>query len=253
MAVGDKKWFELPGPSGGCDIDCDIEGKVASHTCSLTVDIPDHPDEGPVVDMPTAKDVTEERIDGDGVFDIYMRAGMNQLMTQYDAGRIKGADFAAAYIAMVQLMMTEANKFVLGLVQAEILAAMLKYNALGALYDAALKESQALKAKAEVDLVCQQTAELKANGKVERGLKDAQKQAQIKTAELYARQIKGFDEKSRNDLIKNILDAWSVQGVEFPDTADGSHLVQLGQSKNNDKAFNKNINEILSLAGLTQF
>ncbi len=59
--------------------------------------------------------VTEEdTVTGKGQFDKYMRAGVNQLNLQYKEGRIKGADYAAAFIAMQDNMMAQANSFVLG-------------------------------------------------------------------------------------------------------------------------------------------
>lgn len=227
-------------------------------------------------------DVTEEVVSGQGVFDIYMRAGMNQLMTQYEAGRIKGPDFTAAYIAQIELMMTQANQFVLSTKQMEMEVKLfeLKYNDM--LFETAAKKVSIEKMKFEKDLivqqiaktdaevkatcqqtaemkangleerkfksvqskkteeetihtcqqtkktneerilVCQQTAELKANGDVERALKGAQRQTQVKQAELYNRQITGYDEKNRNENAKNLLDAWAVQAVEEP---DGSYKI----------------------------
>jgi len=199
-----------------CAVNCTISGTTASSNCTYDVTIPTIPANTPDINIPTVGTITEESVDGKGVFDIYMRAGMNQLMTQYNAGRIKGADFATAYVAQTQLMMTEANKFVLGLVQAEIAASMFALQYVTAGYDASLKEQQAAKTKAETDLLCQQIAELKANGKEERALKQSQKQTQIKQAELYARQITGFGEKAANDAAKTAFDAWAVHAVEEP-------------------------------------
>lgn len=66
--------------------------------------------------------VTEEVIDGKGRFDKYMRAGNIQLGSQYEKGRIKGAEYAAAYIAMTELMMTQSNSFVIEKYKTDILA-----------------------------------------------------------------------------------------------------------------------------------
>ena len=198
-----------------CVVECDISDAEVTGQCITTKpDIPELPSSVTKPKLPTIKDVTTETIDGTGVFDIYMRAGMNQLMTQYDAGRIKGSDFAQAYVAQIELMMTEANKFVIGLVQAEVALAMFDQQYLGAAYDALVKEHSVHKTKAETDLLCQQVAELKANGRVERELKKAQKQTQIKQADLYTRQITSFKEKTSLDSSKILFDAWAVQAVE---------------------------------------
>ncbi len=181
--------------------------------------------------MPTVKDITTEAINGTGVFDIYMRAGLNQLMTQYDAGRIKGADFAAAYVAQVELMMTEANKFVLGLAQTQIAIAMFDQQYLGQAYDALAKESAAKKAKHESDLICQQVAELKANGASKRSLENAQRLAACEQIELYKAQAGGFEDKNRNDTFKTVMNAWAVHAVEVDPNV--KVLTQLGNSEMN--------------------
>lgn len=202
-----------------CAVECiETEDPIDSGCEDFAVTIPELPLDFEEIEIPDASTVTEESVTGNGIFDIYMRAGMNQLMTQYDEDRIKGAEFAAAYTAMVQLMMTEANKFALGIVQAEIAAKLFPMQYLGASYDAALKEAQAKKMKFESDLVCQQVEELKANGAEERALKQAQKQVQIKQAELYNQQITSFREKTNIDAAKVSLDAWAVQAVEEPDS-----------------------------------
>ncbi len=164
--------------SGSCGLSIldglELEDTPAQAFCDTSdIDIPVF-DSKDSIDVPDLKDVTEEVVSGGGVFDSYMRAGSNQLTTQYDKGRIKGAEYAQAYIAMMQLMMTEANKFVLGVFQAEIAAKMFEVQYLGAEYDAALKKEQAEKLRNDSQLICQQIAELSANGVEERKLKGAQ-------------------------------------------------------------------------------
>ncbi|MHA2023480.1 MAG: hypothetical protein ACTSWQ_07440 [Candidatus Thorarchaeota archaeon] len=202
-----------------CTVSCNITKSVANGDCGpYTVTIPTV-DPNDKITAPTIGTVTEELVAGAGVFDVYMRAGSNQLKEQYDAGRIKGAEYAQAYIAMMQLMMTEANKFVLTAFDAEMKAKMFDYQMLGVRYDAALKEAQNKEIKYKTDLLCQQVAELKENGKVERELKVSQKQTQIQQANLYNRQIAGYNEKNKNENAKMLLDAWAVQAVEEPDAS----------------------------------
>ena len=155
-----------------CDVDCTLAPEVVNSSCtSGDVTIPELPTNLPDINIPSAQTVTEELVTGDGVFDIYMRAGMNQLETQYKEGRIKGADYAAAFIAMTELMMTQANKFVIdkftaetNAVQAKIGIALYELQFITAGYDAALKKAQAEKVYHESGLICQQKAELKLNG-----------------------------------------------------------------------------------------
>lgn len=212
------------GVGEGCEITCaDTTPEIAEGLCDdVEVEIPEIPDDLEDIDLPDANTVTTEDVDGTGVFDIYMRAGMNQLMTQYDQDRIKGADFAAAYTAMVQLMMTEANKFVIALVQAEIAAKMFPIQYLNSQYQAALSKEQAKKMIHESDLVCQQVAELKENGAVDRELKRKQTITQTKQAELYQRQKQGFDEKYKTDLFTQAVNAWSVQAAQVLSVTDAT-------------------------------
>ncbi len=170
------------------------------------------------IDIPEVSidDVTTEELDGTGAFDVYMRAGNNQLREQYDKGRIKGAEYAASYIKMMELMMTQANMFVLKKFETEMAAALLPYQVYTAQYEAALKEQQAKKMMYEVDLICAQIAELKANGASERRVKASQTQTQVEQAKLYKRQVKGFDDKAAMDSGATLLDTWAVQAVEEP-------------------------------------
>lgn len=172
-------------------------------------------------------DVTTEVVDGTGVFDIYMRAGMNQLDTQWKAGRIKGADYAAAYIETMKLMMEQANMFVVQTFDSKMKARMFGYELHKSKYAAVLAEASAKKMAAEADLICNQIAELQANGREERALKKAQTNTQMKQVNLYDRQIKGYDETALNASGKTIMDAWAVQLVEFSNTAD--QIVSVGQ------------------------
>lgn len=200
-----------------CTVICDFPAtEVEGESCGSELVLPVIPEEDNI-DGITPLNVTEENFDGSGIFDVYMRAGMVHLETQYKASRIKGSDYATAYIATIQLMMTEANKFVIAEFEANMKAKMFGYQLATIKYDALIKESQAKESEAKVDLLCQQVAELKANGAQDRALKAAQIQTQAKQAELYDRQIKGYDEKNANDNAKTLFDAWAVQAVEEPD------------------------------------
>ena len=79
---------------------------------------PEESDDGDIGVEPEI--VTKIYVDKDGVFDNYMNAGYQQLLRLYEEGRIKGADFAAQHIAVMQLMMQQANQFVLQKYQEDI-------------------------------------------------------------------------------------------------------------------------------------
>ncbi len=118
---------------------CDPEGKASIvadpadpfYKLTNSLKAPDH-DTGIKIGI-----VTEEVIDGSGQFDKYMRAGRNQLNTQYELGRIKGADYTNAYIAMQEGMMAQANQFILGKYQADVALAQAEV-------DAGIKKAKAI-------------------------------------------------------------------------------------------------------------
>ncbi len=122
--------------------------------------------------------VTEETLNGKGVFDSYMRAGSVHLQDQYDKSRIKGADYAKAYSQMVELMMTQANQYVLTEYQSQIDRAiqidLFHLTKFSLEYDVALKEMQVSETMAKTSLVCAQESELLKNGTVDRELKEKQ-------------------------------------------------------------------------------
>ena len=76
--------------------------------------LPDSKEAVPDAALPKIGIVTEELVTGKGVFDIYMRAASEQLLKEYKAGRIVGKEYSNAFIAAQELMMTQANQFVLG-------------------------------------------------------------------------------------------------------------------------------------------
>ena len=192
-------------------------------------DLPDLPDDVTAPEAPTVEDVTTEIINGTGAFDVFMRAGSNQLQSQYDKGRIKGADYASAYIQMMELMMTQANMFVLKKFETEMAALLFKPQYLKAAFDAIAAEETVNKVKTDTYLLIEQankiikdayltsvqSCELPLNSSADRVLKEQQSKAQAKTVDLYDRQITGFDEKNTEGIFKIIMDAWAAQGVEI--------------------------------------
>ena len=55
--------------------------------------------------------ITDGLITGAGSFDILMKAASAHLQVEYDAGRILGADYASAYVSMLQATMAQAVQF----------------------------------------------------------------------------------------------------------------------------------------------
>jgi len=177
---------------------------------------------------PMRKVTEEDALTGQGQFDKYMRASASQLAIQYDEGRIKGADLAAAMVELIPSMMENANKFVIGEVTAKLEAEKSRY-------ELKIAEFQLLKVQAEVSKMCTeenemrltgrvqrgklraeaglietQEKELKANGKSKRALEAVQIESAKEQVLLYRAQTKSFVNKSKNDTFKTVSNMWTV-------------------------------------------
>lgn len=201
-------------------------------------DLPELPTDVTPPDAPTVGDITEVVLDGNGAFDVFMRAGSAQLQSQYDAGRIKGADFAAAYIQMMQLMMTNATQFVLKKFEVEMAGEMFKVQYLKGAYDAITAEYTANKMMADAYLTKVQACELPLNSAADRILKEEQAKSQAKSVDLYDRQIKGFDDKNQEGIFKIIMDSWAAQGVEITSNQADSVLENLNKGRLDSRILN---------------
>jgi len=72
------------------------------------------------------EDLTTGYVDGTGVFDVLMTAVGSRLEEQYQEDRIKGSDYATAYLGAMQYAMAQAMQYVLGKQQADAQAELLK-------------------------------------------------------------------------------------------------------------------------------
>ena len=208
-------------------------------------DIPELPGDVTQPKAPGIDDITEVVLDGAGAFDIFMRAGAAQLQSQYDAGRIKGADYASAYIQMMELMMTQAVAFIAKKFEIETSAALFESQYFKAAFDALTAKYAAGKMIADSHLTMVQACELPLNGAADRILKEEQAKTQAKSVDLYDRQIKGYDEKHLESVFKTTMDAWAAQGVEIIATQADSELEDLKRGKLNGK-----IDRLLNSVGI---
>lgn len=72
------------------------------------------------------EDLTTGYVDGTGVFDTLMTAVQSRLDEQYIEGRLKGSDYATAYLGSMQYAMSQAIQFLLGEQQADKQADLLQ-------------------------------------------------------------------------------------------------------------------------------
>ena len=66
----------------------------------------------PVVPI-TLKDLTEAKVDGTGAFDTIMRAMVGHLETEFNRGRLRGADYAQVYLSSLTPVLQNAVVFLL--------------------------------------------------------------------------------------------------------------------------------------------
>jgi hypothetical protein len=127
-----------------------------------------------------------------GFFDIMMNRIDKHIRTQYDKTRIRGQEYATAYVQLLQEAFKEAIKY-----QAQLEALRLA--------DEAHNLEQQIKTK-DLEL---KTKELELAGKNIEAT-----QAKI---DLYKRQTEGFRDKAQHDMVKTVLDGWSILKTQNQD------------------------------------
>lgn len=174
-------------------------------------------------------DLTSGTVNGNGVFDLLMRAAKAHIDEEFKAGRIKGAEYAQVYLGAITSVMQNGTQFLLGQLNADKQAALIdaqiaKTNAEKLLVDAQkdLTSDQKTKFSAEIALLGQKKLTEEAqisdnvNGSTVGGLLGKQK-------ELYAKQRDGFDRDAEQKITKILVDSWSVRR-----TTDEGTLVPSG-------------------------
>lgn len=102
-------------------------------------------------------ELTTEKMDGTGVFDAMMRSFNLHIESQFKANRIVGADYAKVYLGGVDTIMNKALEFVLSKQEIDLKAQLLAQQII-------LAQAEVDKAKAQIDLVKQQTLNAIAEG-----------------------------------------------------------------------------------------
>lgn len=100
---------------------------LATITAGVSFDIPAVDLSDPVFALPgdetaefynavarvSLSDISDKTIEGPGAFDWFMAAQKQHLLEEHDNGRITGAEYTKAYIALAELAMTNAVQFML--------------------------------------------------------------------------------------------------------------------------------------------
>jgi hypothetical protein len=200
------------------------------------------------------EDFTSGYTDGSGVFDVLMTAISSRLQEQYELDRLKGSDYATAYLGAMQYAMSQGLQFLLGEQQADKQADLLQQqidaskaqvireDALAEV-NIRLLEAQILKTHAETALLIAKKNTEDAqivdavNGSDVVGLVGKQKN-------LYQKQADGFDRDAEQKALKLMVDLWSVGMTADPDGIRKPRWIVAEDAFNNylEDAFQKAVN-----------
>lgn len=215
-------------------------------------------------------------VTGEALFDIMMDTATKHLTAQYEAGRIRGEDYATGYVDIYKATLTTAAQLwsTLPKLKAEILQAraqalLAKAQAIGAIaeskyayvnakakYYLALAQAKETEAKIEqtqlqsvvaveqakltAAQVCTQEADTKVKTK-QLDVLDKQIEQEDAKTRLVLRQTEGFAEDFKQKILKILMDAWSVQYSTMAEAAGDdadSMLPAIVGADSIDKLFN---------------
>jgi hypothetical protein len=153
----------------------------------------------------TNADLTTKVIDGTGTFDFLMSAFRVHLKGEFDAGRITGAQYTEAYIALTSAAMQNATQFLLGRDAAFWQAVAAQQQAKTAAYtlEQVLPLQKQL-AQEQLEAARAQTLDTRSDGTPVTGSVGAQK-------DLYRQQITSYKRDAEIKAAKVFTDAWTVQ------------------------------------------
>jgi hypothetical protein len=219
------------------------------------------------------EDLTSGYIDGLGVFDVLMTAISSRLDEQFALDRLKGSDYATAYLGAMQYAMSQGLQFILGKQQADKQADLLQQqidaskaqtereNLLATANIAqinaniSLINAQILKTNAETTLLQSKKYTEDAqfldtvNSNTVTGLIGKQKA-------LYQKQADGFDRDAEQKALKLLGDLWTITMTASPDLTikpkwmDTTNSADTGQL---ETAYEKAINNAFASSGIVPF
>ena len=111
----------------------------------------------PPLDLPPVPEgistdtVTEGCVDGNGIYDVFMKAHMDAIHQEYAKQRIKGSEYSKVYLGGMQAAMQNAVGFALGKDEAATKAELARYEILKASYEIELTKAQVCLINAQID------------------------------------------------------------------------------------------------------
>lgn len=144
---------------------------------------------------------------GSAILDVLLKTVNDNLLTQYESGRITGTDYAKVYYTLVEACIREAMGFFIQKPMTEQQITSMKIDdgikQTQSTQDLLIKQQEVLNKQAQTELLNKQGSELLLNGAAERASKTAQ------TA-LYVRQKQGFDDNKLQKLFEATMNGWAL-------------------------------------------
>ncbi len=121
--------------------------------CDYNIDWDNLPD---IPDGITVDTVTEGCVNGNGIYDVFMRAHMDAIKQEYAKQRIKGSEYSKVWLGGMQAAMQNAVGFALGKDEAASKAELARYAVVKAKAEAELVAKQICKTEKEIELLLAQ-------------------------------------------------------------------------------------------------
>ena len=154
--------------------------------------------------------ITEGTLEGNGVFDLWMRSIRLHLLREYKEQRITGDEYAKAYIAILNNLLNAAVGFIVQDAQLDIAKQKLQYEL--QLLDAQVKLADKDLALKEKQLALAE-AQLKAAEAQYKDTVDGQPIGGVlgKQMKVYDAQAKGFHDNALQSAAKILVDTWNIR------------------------------------------
>lgn len=185
----------------------------------------------------TIPELTEIKLDGNGVFDSLMRAVRLHLDAEYTADRIRGPEYAQVYLGSVQAVLAASLQFILQKQEADKKAELLTHQIINAGLEGDVLRATKCKLDAEYDLL------LTTNLKTQQELallaqKTTTEKAQTmalgvdedsivgRQKALYLAQTEGFKRDAEQKAANIMVSSWNARRMTDEATvADGTNLL----------------------------
>lgn len=206
-------------------------------------------------------DLTQASLEGEGVFDVLMRATKAHLEGEFKANRIRGTEYSTVYLGALQQTMQTALAFLLQKQKADLEAQLMakqieltNQQRINAEVEMTVLQAQKCKLDAEYDLVLGNTLKT-ASETTLLGQKTVTEKAQVsalgvdadsvigKQKALYGAQTAGFARDAEQKAAKLMADTWNVRRTTDEGTvADATNML-------NDATVGRAINKMLQGVG----